>query len=271
MSTSASTPRWRLIVFWLLLAALLFLYLGERPEQLVFIVTAFGDVGELATHEIHMFAQSVLAWTVIAAILANLRRPERQVGAAWTYGLATVLMFTSVLALADLPAEVVPIVTSATAVAILAFFAHPSTLRAKVTPTTRPSATLAGIVLVGAVPLVAYAVGQLAIHSSSGTGDEHHQFGHWIIMAVSALIPIALGLLAAAKVSGWRVPLWASGVMVAALGVSSLGITAVSQLAPVWAVLAIAWGVLLIAIGEWEGRRDAAHRRIDHPPRHPVA
>jgi len=246
--------RWRLITFWVLMVTLLFLHLGERPEQLSFIITAFGDLpeGAGATHEIHFLAQGVLAWVILAAVAAQLRRPAAQVGAAWVYGIVTVLAFTLFLALADLPAEVVPIVLAAIVIAVIAFVAHPSSWRARFTPIAAPSRVLLGLVAIAAVPMVIYAAGQLSIHASSGPHDEHHTFGHWIVMAAYALVVPLLGAVAASKVAGWRFPLWAAGLMTAALGVGSLGITAVSQLSTTWSVAAIMWGTVFIWIGERE-------------------
>ena len=117
---TAHAPRWRLITFWALMVLLLFLHLGERPEQLGFIVTAFAGFpeGAGATHEIHWFAQSVFAWAIVAAVGVQLRRPASQVGAAWVYGAGTVVAVAMILALADLPADVVPIVAAATVIAV---------------------------------------------------------------------------------------------------------------------------------------------------------
>jgi hypothetical protein len=249
-------PRWRLVAFWVLLVVLLFLHLGERPQMLGFVVTAFGDVGDLAGHEMHMFAQGVFAWAMLAAVAVNLRRPTRKAGAAWVYGLGTVLPFSLFVVFADLPAEIVPILIAAIAVAALAFFAHPAPLGAKFTPATRPSPILGGLAAVAAIPLIVYAVGQLNIHLGSGAHDEHWEFGHWIVMAAVALLAVGLALVAAAKVAGWRVPLWTAGLMIAALGIASLGVDAVSQFATMWALLAIAWGGAFIAVGEIEARRD---------------
>ncbi len=255
-TTPRSTPRWRMVAFWVLMILLLFLHLGERPQQLGFIVTAFSGFpeGAGATHEIHWFAQGVFAWAIVASVIAQLRRPVAQVGAAWVYGAGTVVAFTLVLALADLPAEVVPIVAAATLIAAVAFVAHPSTWRAKFASVERPSMPLFALTTAAAVPLVVYAVGQLQIHVGSGSHDEHFVFGHWIVMAAyAALIPL-FGAVAARKVSGWRFPLWVSGLMGVALGIGSLGISAVSQLSTVWALLAIAWGAAFITVGEREAR-----------------
>jgi hypothetical protein len=255
----APVSRWRMIAFWVLMAVLLFLQVGERPESLGWPVAAFGGfpAGEGATHELHWFAIGVYTWAMMIAILANLRRPAAHVGAAWTYTLGTVLTFVLVLALADLPVEVVPILVAAIGVAVLAFFAHPSSLRAKVTPVERPSPALFALLVLAAIPLVVYAFGQLQTHLGSGAGDEHFEFGHWVVMGVYGLLAPALGAVAASKVSGWRVPLWISGLMVAALGVGSLGISAVSQLQTPWALLAVVWGVAFVAMGERESRRSA--------------
>jgi len=259
-SITPPIPRWRLISFSVLMVLLLFLHLGERPEQLSYVFTAFGGFpdGAGATHEIHWFAQGVFVWAILAAVVVQLRRPAAQVGAAWVYGAGTVLMFAMVLAVADLPSEVVPVVAVAIVIAGIAFVVHPSTWRAKYASVERPSPGLFALVAVAAVPLIAYAVGQLDIHTSSGSHDEHHEFGHWIVMAVYALLVLLFGAVAAWKVSGWRFPLWTAGLMVAALGLGSLGITAVSQLSTGWAALAIAWGVVYIGVGELQARSPLA-------------
>ena len=264
--SAAPIPRWRTITFGVLLVLLLVLYLGDRPQQLGYLVSAFGDQsgGAGATHEIHRFAQGVLAWVIVAAIAAQLRRPVTQVGAAWVYGAGLMLAFTLFLALADLPAEVVPVVAAAIVVAVLGFVAHPSSWRSKFRSVAAPSPALFALVAVAAVPLVLYAVGQLSIHTSSGPDDEHHAFGHWLVMAVYALLPPLFGAVAAWKVAGWRFPLWVAGLMVAALGVGSLAITAVSQLSTGWSLLAILWGAVFIGVGELETQRSGSGT----PPMH---
>ena len=272
-TTAPPIPRWRMITFWVLLAVLLFLHLGDRPQQLTFIVTAFGGfpAGEGATHEMHWFTQGVFAWSMVAAVAAQLRRPAAQVGAAWVYGAGTVLAFAMVLALADLPAEVVPIIAVAIVIAAIAFVAHPSSWRAKFTPIATPSRTLFALAAVAAVPLVVYAIGQLDIHLRSGPNDEHYAFGHWVVMAVYAVLVPLFGAVAAWKVSGWRFPLWVAGIMAAALGVGSLSITAVSQLTTVWSLLAILWGAAFIALGELEARQHGPRSQPAPTDRHPVA
>jgi hypothetical protein len=272
-TTNLPIPRWRMITFWVLLVMLLFLHLGDRPQQLTFIVTAFGGfpAGEGATHELHWFTQGVFVWAIVAAVVAQLRRPAAQVGAAWVYGAGTVLAFAMVLVLADLPAEVVPIIAAAIVIAALAFVAHPSSWRAKFTPIAGPSRVLFALSAVAAVPLVIYAVGQLDIHLGSGMGDEHYEFGHWVVMAVYAVLVPLFGAVAAWKVSGWRFPLWVAGVMAAALGVGSLGITAVSQLTTLWSLLAIAWGAAFIAVGELEARQPGPRDQPAPIGRRPVA
>jgi hypothetical protein len=253
-TTEATTPRWRLVAFWLLMAVLLVLHLGERPQMLAFPFVAF-DGGDHAGHEIHMFAQGVFAWLVLAAFAVHLRRPAARIGALWSITLGTVVAFGLFAVFADLPPEVVPILVAAIAVAVLAFLAHPAPLRAKVASVDRPSPALGGLAVVAAVPLAAYAVGQLGIHLGSGPADQHYEFGHWVVMAAVAVIPIALAAVAAVKVAGWRFPLWAAGLMVATLGVASLGLSAASHLSTLWAVAAIGWGAAFVATGELEARR----------------
>jgi hypothetical protein len=252
--TEATAPRWRLVAFWLLMVVLLVLHLGERPQMLVFPFVAF-DGGDHAGHEIHLFAQGVFAWLVLAAFAVHLRRPAARIGALWSITLGTVVAFGLLAMFADLPPEVGPILLAAVAVAVLALLAHPAPLHAKLASSARPSPILGALTLVGGVPLAVYAFGQLGIHQGSGPADEHYAFGHWVVMAAVALVPVALAAVAAVKVAGWRFPLWAAGLMVAALGVASLGLSAASQLSTPWAMAAVGWGVIFVAAGELGARR----------------
>jgi hypothetical protein len=247
-----SVPRWRMVAFWVVMVVLVFLHLGERPEILAWVVTAFG--ADHHGHEIHFFTLSLLTWSVVAGVAVNVRHTHRQVGAAWVYSLTSVLAFAMFLALADVPPEMVPVLAAVTVVGLVAFLTHPSRLRDKFRPTARPSVALLGLLVIAAAPLMGYAMGQLQIHAASGPGDEHYEFGHWLVMAIYAFTVVAVGLVAAVKVAGWRTPAWVTGALVAGLGIGSLGITAVSQLSAPWAMAAIAWGIAFVVVAELEAR-----------------
>lgn len=214
----APAARWRMVVFWLLMAALLFLHVGEWPESLTGLVRAFGGFsdGPGATHEMHWFTMSAFTWVVVAAILVNLHRPACQVGAAWTYLLGTVLAFALVLALA-------------------------------------------------AVPLVVYSFGQLQIHLGSGAGDEHFEFGHWVVMG--CLRPARAGDRCGGGEQGVRLAVPVVDVGPDGRGARDRfaghhrGLTA--RRTP-WAVLAIVWGAAFIVVGEREA--DSAPRGSKRVP-----
>lgn len=261
-TTTRTTPRWRPILYGVLMLTLLVLYLGDRPQQLAFIVTAFGEfpVGEGASHEIHFLAQGVLAWVIVAAIAVQVRRPTTRIGALWVHTLALLLAFSLLLVLADLPAEVVPILMAAIVLAVLGFLAHPAPLSDKLRFGSRPSPVLLALAGGGAIAWVTYAAGQFSIQASSGPHDEHFTFGHWVVMAAYGLLVPLFAVLAGLKVTGWRFPLWAAGLMSVMLGVGSLAIAAVSQLTTLWSLVAIVWGGGLIVAGELEARQTQPNR-----------
>jgi hypothetical protein len=186
--SAAPVPRWRRILFWISMVALLFLQVGESPESLGWPIGAFGGfpVGEGATHEIHWFTIGTFTWVIVLAILVQLRRAGTQIGAAWAYGLGSVLVFGLILALADLPPEIAPILMGALVVGAAAFLLHPSSWRARFAAVEPRSPLLFGLVVLAAIPLIIYAAGQLEIHHGSGPADEHFEFGHWVVMGCSA-------------------------------------------------------------------------------------
>lgn len=250
-----TTPRWRMVVFWLLAVAAVFLTVGPREFFITGIVVAWGGyTGELATHEIHVIAQSAMVWALIGGFLVNVRRPRQQIGSAWQHGLIPVVWLGTGIALGAFPADVLPILLTVLVVAILAFVAHPSAMRDRFRSVDGPSRLMLALVGLVAVPLATFGTGQIRTHLASGAGDPHYEFGHWVSMGVFAIIVIALGAVAASRVPGWRVNAWSAGLLIAIYGVASLVLTAASRFDPVWAVAAIVWGASFITVAELEAR-----------------
>lgn len=267
--STRAVPRWRMIVFWVLAVAVVFLIAGdpERSHLITGIFTVWGGyAGELATHEIHVVAQSALVWTMIAAFLVNVRGATRQIGSAWQFGLIAVVWMLAYLAFGDMPAEVLPILIGVLVISVLAFVAHPSSMGERLRSVAGPSRLLGGLVLVAAVPLVIYGTNSIRTHLASGSADPHYEFGHWIAMGVFAFVVVAIAAVAASRVSGWRLNAWSAGLLVAILGFASLVHTAASQLDTVWAVLALVWGAAFIVVAELEAREAFGPARSETTP-----
>jgi hypothetical protein len=255
MTERPTTPRWRLVLFWVTAVPLVMLVLGPAgPRALLYPVLSFGDMGDLASHEIHTFAQGVLAWVIIAAIAVNVRDAAGRAAAVWILALITTPLVGLYAALADIDA-LLPILVAAVVFTVIAFLAHPASLRVKLSSHHGPSLLMLALAAIAAIPLILYAVDQVGIHTSSGPGDEHYEFGHWIRMAAYASASLGIALVASLRVRGWRVPAWIAGLMIGVLGAASLGMRAASELPTVWAVLAIAWGAAFIGGAELEARR----------------
>ena len=119
----------------------------------------------------------------------------------------------------------------------------------------RPSLILLAIVIVGAVPLVAYALGQAELQRIDDS-SEHAEFFHWVEAAFySTAIPL-LGLLAALRPAAYRLSGWSAGLALAVAGVASLLLRGYpSALEVSWAWAAVAGSLVFVAVLEWEARR----------------
>jgi len=78
---------------------------------------------------------------------------------------------------------------------------------------------LLALVGLATVPLLIYIVNQLNLQLT--LGDEHAQFLHYSGMITTAISILMVGLLAAFKTPGWRIPAWAAGLIAVFLGLSS--------------------------------------------------
>ena len=107
------------------------------------------------------------------------------------------------------------------------------------------------------VPAVAYALTQAELQRNGSSLDPHVEFHHYSGMATYALsLPLA-ALAAALRLPGRRIAVWIVGVTGAGLGLASLLLSDyVGAFDPVWAWLALAWGIVFVAVGQL--RRAAA-------------
>jgi hypothetical protein len=126
------------------------------------------------------------------------------------------------------------------------------------------SRILLAITIMGAVPLVAYAL-DMGAAARALAGPPHH-VQRLSTMAAMAVAIVLTGLLAALQTRGWRIPAWSAGAAAIVFGVASVIFP--DQPGAVgrgWGGLAIAGGVLFIAVAEWEVWRATATRELVLP------
>lgn len=119
------------------------------------------------------------------------------------------------------------------------------------------SPTLLVITVLGAIPLAAYAL-DMGGEARDLAGPPHH-IQRLSTMAALAIALVLAGLLAALRTQGWRIPAWSAGTAAIVFGLASVVFP--DQRGAEgrgWGGVAIAGGVLFIAVAESESRRGKA-------------
>lgn len=106
------------------------------------------------------------------------------------------------------------------------------------------------------VPAVAFALTQAELQRNGVEADPHVEFHHYSGMAFYALgVPLS-GLAASLRVTGRRLGARIAGASGAGLGLASLLLSDhVGAFDALWAWLALAWGVAMVALAELERGR----------------
>lgn len=200
-------------------------------------------------------------------VASQLRHPQRRIA-----GLQQAALVIPSLAAGSLLARdtqnLEPLVVLVPPLALL-WALHPA--RAELLrPAIRISPLLVAIALLGAIPLVAYALAMGAA-AQELSGPPHH------IQRLSTQAALAVGieltaLLAALHTPGWRIPTWSAATAVIVFGVASVLFPEhPAAVGSAWGGLAIAGGLLFAAVAEWEARRGeitAAMHTDRRAPRH---
>jgi hypothetical protein len=204
-------------------------------------------------HRIHDLTFAFLFLPPIVGVLAQLRRPARNIaamGMALVPSAALVLTLLLTLALGGNARVLQPPWLTVFAGVLMATALHPAAgALPRAFRVSRLSWPLLLLTLVAAVPLLAFAVANVGLQST--VSDDHAAAGHYGFMAALAFTVIGIGLLTSLRPAGWRLTAWVAGLIPVLLGVASLIYPdAPSSLALLWALAAIAWGAAYVGTAE---------------------
>jgi hypothetical protein len=186
-------------------------------------------------------------------LLSQLRAPERKIAAMQQAALVIPALLIG-SALAHDAQNVIPALVLLPALGILLAL-HPvrdEFLRRG----SSPHPALLTLTVVGGIPLIAYAL-DMAAQARRLAGPPHH-VQRLSTMAALAIAILLVGLLAALRTRGWRVPAWSAGAAAVVLGLASMIFPEqAGSEGRWWAGAAIVGGVLFVAVAEWEAKRSS--------------
>jgi hypothetical protein len=204
-------------------------------------------------HRVHDVTFSLLNGTVVVGMLAQLRRPTRNVAGQVT----ALIPFAALLLAAALTNGWVlsPPWLALGATTVLATTLHPAGDPLRWFSGARADRVMLALVGAAAIPLLAFAWTNIGLQRAGPT--DHALAGHYGYMAAFSFAVIAVALLASVRPAGWRPVAWVAGALPVVLGIVSLIYpTADSRLDGVWAAIAIGWGIAFVTGAELRGRAE---------------
>ena len=237
-------------------AAILIAVFGVAFFGLTSLVIAWFEDVEGVAGPVTDLGYGVLFGIILTTgLLVQLRRPEEKIaGVQQTLLVIPALVVGS--AIASDSQDLVPALILLPAIGILLAL-HPAR-EEFFRRGAAPSRTLLVITVVGAVPLVAYAL-DMGAQARDLAGPPHH-VQRLSTMAAMAVAIVLTGLLAALQTRGWRIPAWSAGTAAIVFGLASVVFPDQPGAAGRgWGCVAVAGGVLFIAVAEWEVRRGDGH------------
>lgn len=252
-ATAPQIGRGRKVSFYaaaVLFAALFIGLYGFVIGILQYPVMGWFSAEALGAHQFHDTVSPFLIYVLVGGMLAQLYRPRQRIGAMQQASLLTVVVVTTMIVAGSFEPPMVIFLTLALIVASL----HPA--REQLFKIRRLDPYLLGLTALAALPLLAYGVGQVMLQRT--VTDSHAVFGHYGIMAAYAFATVVLGLVAAFRPRGWRIPAYSVGAMMTIFGVGSLVMAGqASSTSALWGVLAIGWALAFAAVAEWHSQESA--------------
>lgn len=218
------------------------------PADTLLEVVGEGETpGGLLVHRSHFMAVGLVAWTIVPAVLVQLRQPWRRVApmlVAVVMAIAAAIVFGLAGTLAAWLSEDLVLTIPILVLAAL----HP---RAR-DLVRRPGFDheMLRWALVAAAPWAVYALAQARLQFLDRPGDVHAGIEHWGSAFLLAVAAITCAVLGASDHDGWRLPAWTAVAVSVLFGVHSLVFPGLASGLPLIAALgAIAWaGVYGLAL-----------------------
>jgi hypothetical protein len=230
------------------------------------IIIGWFDGEEGGIHRVHQLGYGIAYGVVVTTAFAVLaRRPETKPSA-----LLQVLVAAVAAAIAAVLSSESDYLVIAGAIAVpwgvlVALYPDQSSV---FRPKANPSTPMALFAVAGSVPLVWFGLTSARLQRTGSTFDPHVAAGHWTTMAAMAFTLALVGLLASARIRGWRITAWCAGLGVAVYGVASIvfhrlpgtDLPYAGSEGTAWGLVALIGGLAFVGLAEWEARRPGAAR-----------
>jgi hypothetical protein len=225
------------------------------------IVIGWFDTDEGGIHRVHDLAFGVLYGIVVAtAFFAMVRRPAGK-PSVFLQVVATALA-VAIAAWVSANPGYLAISGALLAASGILLALHPD--RSEILhPRWELSPVMGAFTLAAAVPLVSAGLTWARLQRDGSPLDPHVSMGHWTTMASMAFGLVAVGLLASARIRGWRFTAWCVGLGAAVYGLASIvfhrfpgtSVPYPGSEGIGWGLVALIGGLVFIAIAEWEIRQ----------------
>ncbi len=225
------------------------------------LVIGWFDTDEGGIHRVHDLGFGVLYGILVAAAFFAMVRRSAAKPSVFLQVIATALAVTIAALVSADPGYLAIAAALLVATAILLAL-HPG--RDEVLhPRTHVSPIMTAFVLAAAIPLVWFGMASARLQRDGSPLDPHVNQGHWTTMASMAFGLVAVGLLASARVPGWRFTAWCGGLGAVVYGLGSIvfhrfpgaDVPYAGSEGIGWGLLALIGGLTFVAVAEWEARR----------------
>ncbi|MDX1600236.1 MAG: hypothetical protein R3191_01840 [Anaerolineales bacterium] len=227
---------------------LLLIVVSWFPAQMY--VGLIGEpAAELIPHRLHDSILPILAWSLLIGVGLQVRRPKvRQ--APLLMAVAVPVIFAAV----ELATGSFAVMDSLPLYVVfgLLMMLHPQALEA--IRIRRLDKLMTALTAAAAAAWLPFAYEQARLQPLAVAGDDHAAKGHWVRMAVFAILVVVWALLGSSDRPGWRITAWVTGLASAWYGFQSLIFGGASAAAWPWAIGAVVWGAAFIIAAEMRAR-----------------
>jgi MFS family permease len=221
------------------------------------LITGWFEGGDMTIHRVHDLGWGALGGILVCgALLVQFWAWGRKPAALQQLAVVAIAFILGMGLASDYSGGVVGATALVVVGTLMLLWLHPRRLdvlreRANFNP------ALAGLVIVGAVPLIGYALTTSSFQRNGLPDDPHVSMHHWTTMTTMAIAIVLVGALASLRTDGWRIPAWSAGLALCVFGLASMIYPDYAGSAgSYWGGLALVGGLIFVLTSEILIRRE---------------